>query len=372
MSKFLDSTGLARLWAKIKAMYGNATIFEGTCSTAAGTVAKVVTCADFKAANLVAGAKIYVTFTNTNSGAVGSLTLNVNSTGAKPLKEFRNGAVASIASKAYLVAHHTYLFYYDGTNWCTVMDYDSNNVDRLAMPHYIKAGSTGIFPYCLVALDKTGAWSAFTTSGGSGTNKTLNTTTDFLYPPEILVYEANNTAEANARVASSGATYVSYPDVYLNYSCNCGTSGFDTNEPVYIQCNITSTGHWRFENITQTFVSGKYYIYLGKTRNDTGGHRIWLSDVHPVYYYDGTSLTDADSHRLGGGATIVGVTKTGVSSLPTTISNAGITSNMYVLQETLSNPHAQMGQWTVTTANGSVTISGNIHGSTNITLLLGC
>lgn len=350
--------------------FGNAVIFQGTCDTAAATVAKVVTCADFTSADLVVGAKIYVTFTNTNSGAAGSLTLNVNSTGAKPLKEFRNGVVANIAGNAYLVAHHTYLFHYDGTNWCTVMDYDSNSVDRLAMPHYIKAGSTGIFPYSLVALDKTGAWSAFTTSGGTGTNKTLNTTTDFLYPPEILVYEANNTAAANANVASSGVSYASYPDVYLNYSCNCGTTGFDTNEPVYIQCNITSTGHWRFENITQTFVDGKYYIYLGKTRNEAGGYRIWLSDVHPVYYYDGTSLTEAESHRLGS-CRIVVASKSGVSSLPTTISHSLVKSNMYVLQETLSNPHAQMGNWTVTTADGSVTISGNIHGSTDITLLLG-
>lgn len=166
------------------------------------------------------------------------------------------------------------------------------------------------------------------------------------------------------------AFYASYPDVYLNYSCNCGTTGFDTNEPVYIQCNITSTGHWRFENITQTFVNGKYYIYLGKTRNEAGGYRIWLSDVHPVYYYDGTSLTEAESHRLGS-CRIVVASKSGVSSLPTTISHSLVKSNMYVLQETLSNPHAQMGNWTVTTADGSVTISGNIHGSTDITLLLG-
>ena len=350
--------------------FGNAVIFQGTCDTAAATVAKVVTCADFTSADLVVGAKIYVTFTHTNSGARANLTMNVNGTGAKPLRELRNGAVSQIPGNGYIIANQTYVFTYDGTNWCTVMDYDSNSVDRLAMPHYIKAGSTGIFPYCLVALDKTGAWSAFTTSGGDGTNKTLNTTTDFLYPPEILVYEANNTAAANANVASSGASYASYPDVYLNYSCNCGTTGFDTNEPVYIQCNITSTGHWRFENITQTFVNGKYYIYLGKTRNEAGGYRIWLSDVHPVYYYDGTSLTEAESHRLGS-CRIVVASKSGVSSLPTTISHSLVKSNMYVLQETLSNPHAQMGNWTVTTADGSVTISGNIHGSTDITLLLG-
>lgn len=162
-----------------------------------------------------------------------------------------------------------------------------------------------------------------------------------------------------------------YPDVYLNYSCNCGTSGFDTNEPVYIQCNMTNTGHWRFENITQTFVSGKYYIYLGKTRNDTGGHRIWLSDVHPVYYYDGSALTDAESHRLSaGGGGVLAVDFGNISSLPTTVSDPRITEDMALVRYYISDLRAQIGTWTVTTANGSVTLSGTIRSATSVTLYL--
>ena len=66
------------------------------------------------------------------------------------------------------------------------------------------------------------------------------------------------------------------------------------------------------------------------------------------------------------------VSKANVSSLPTTITNAAITSDMKVKpgDAYLSNPAAQTGEWTVTTSTGTVTISGSISGITNVTLWL--
>ena len=66
------------------------------------------------------------------------------------------------------------------------------------------------------------------------------------------------------------------------------------------------------------------------------------------------------------------LTKSSVSALPTTISSGDITAEMVCKPGDclLSNPAAQTGDWTVTTAAGSVTISGNISGTTNITLWL--
>ena len=92
-------------------------VFYGTCSTAAGTVAKVVKCADFTADNLKAGAIIIVSFSATNSGAVANLTMNVNSTGAKPIKYINNGTLGNLSSAGYLKANTEYPFYYDGANW---------------------------------------------------------------------------------------------------------------------------------------------------------------------------------------------------------------------------------------------------------------
>ena len=106
---------------------GNAKMFYGTCGTATATTAKVVTCEDFQAADLVAGAIIFVKFTYTNSGAVGSLTLSVNGTDAKALKHLYNGGLSNIPDKGYLVGGQTYMFWYDGTNWVTLMDYNTNS-----------------------------------------------------------------------------------------------------------------------------------------------------------------------------------------------------------------------------------------------------
>jgi len=95
---------------------GNAKIFHGTCDTAAATVAKVVTCSEFKTTDLIKGAIIFVTFDNTNSGNVKNITLNVNGTGAKPIKQMYNGAIANFSNTNNILADQTYSFTYDGTN----------------------------------------------------------------------------------------------------------------------------------------------------------------------------------------------------------------------------------------------------------------
>lgn len=59
-----------------------------------------------------------------------------------------------------------------------------------------------------------------------------------------------------------------------------------------------------------------------------------------------------------------------ISALPKTVSNANITSDMVVVESTLGTPSAQTADWTVNTANGSVTISGSISGSTTLVLYL--
>ena len=128
MVQYLDKAGLTYLWGKIKSKFlmGNSGgVFYGTCSTAAGTVAKVVDCADFTADNLKAGTIIIVTFTATNSGAVANLTMNVNSTGAKPIKYINNGTLGNLTSAGYLKANTEYPFYYDGANWVVWFNYNT-------------------------------------------------------------------------------------------------------------------------------------------------------------------------------------------------------------------------------------------------------
>ena len=68
---------------------------------------------------------------------------------------------------------------------------------------------------------------------------------------------------------------------------------------------------------------------------------------------------------------IIICSKTSVSSLPTTISDSRITEGHVPLRAILSNPAAQLGDWTVTTSAGEAVISGSIGSTTNITLYLG-
>lgn len=58
------------------------------------------------------------------------------------------------------------------------------------------------------------------------------------------------------------------------------------------------------------------------------------------------------------------------SSLPQTITNDNITSDMVVVNSVLGTPSAQTSDWTVTTADGSATVAGSISGSTTLTLYL--
>lgn len=126
--QYLDKTGLTYLWSKLKSYFvkGNTGgVFYGTCSTAAGTVEKAVTCAEFTADDLKAGTLIVVSFSATNSGAVANLKLNVNGTGAKPIKYINNGTLGNLTSAGYLKAGVEYPFYYDGTNWVAWFNYNT-------------------------------------------------------------------------------------------------------------------------------------------------------------------------------------------------------------------------------------------------------
>lgn len=82
-------------------------------------------------------------------------------------------------------------------------------------------------------------------------------------------------------------------------------------------------------------------------------------------------LNPTDSKGKSG--TVV-VTATGISSLPQTISDSGISANHVVVKSVLSNPSAQTADWEVNTSNGSLTISSSasspISGTTDVTLYL--
>lgn len=90
----------------------NNAAYFGVSSTGASTAAKVVTCGNMQ--TLDANATITVRFTAANTTA-GALTMNVNSTGAKPV--YVNGAATSATNLLLWATGAVITFVYDGTNW---------------------------------------------------------------------------------------------------------------------------------------------------------------------------------------------------------------------------------------------------------------
>ena len=87
--------------------------------------------------------------------------------------------------------------------------------------------------------------------------------------------------------------------------------------------------------------------------------------------YKNEGLSAAERAQfLKGTAGVVKVSFSSFSSLPQTASDADVTATQEVVHAVLSNPAAQISDWTVTTSAGSVTVSGSISGSTTLTLYL--
>lgn len=219
--------------------------------------------------------------------------------------------------------------------WRVINDYDSGNtICQLRTENgRFYAGATGCNPYSLVCLDKDGKYSMLISSGsGTGTSKTINTAGKFKLNPVILYYSANNTTAANALVSSTYATFVAYQQIDTRYSHNYTTT-FTANSPLYIECTIDEDGYWSptTKCITQTLERGKYYIYLGQTYSTA--YQLSLAPAHPVYYYDGTNLTEvprlskADRTKLDGIAS--GATKVEASTTNGKIKINGTDTTVY-------------------------------------------
>ena len=123
-----------------KSAYDRHTAYRGTCSTAAGTAAKVVPCTGFA---LATGATVEVYCSTANTADVP--TLNVNSTGNKPI--WINGAVASASNPCKWLAGDTVTFTYDGTRFrasLPVEGYVTEGTGGGLMVHRKSDATTGV------------------------------------------------------------------------------------------------------------------------------------------------------------------------------------------------------------------------------------
>ena len=114
----LTYNGTSNLWIAADSAGGSGAIFTGTCSTAAGTAAKVATLDDAAGFTLTNGVRVAITFINYNYAV--TPTLNVNNTGAKEIIFIDDSnALHSGSGTTYNTwrKYQTVIFYYNGLYW---------------------------------------------------------------------------------------------------------------------------------------------------------------------------------------------------------------------------------------------------------------
>ena len=114
----LTYNGTSGLWEAANSAGGRSAIFTGTCSTAAGTAAKVATLDDATGFSLTTGVRIAITFANNNTAT--TPTLNVNNTGAKNIayRDRQNSRYSGGgATWNTWRSDQTLILYYNGSAW---------------------------------------------------------------------------------------------------------------------------------------------------------------------------------------------------------------------------------------------------------------
>lgn len=165
-----------------------------TSSTAEGTAAKVATITPAIPSGstwtLGTGTTVTVKFTAANTTA--SPTLNINGTGAKPIKTYANGNLSEAEYK--WKAGSTFTFTYNGTNW--LMQDSTASVRMSSAETEIQQTANNV----LIKATKSGATDAEKTAGGTSAIGLINVS------PDNVVIAAKHVDIAGAAVFNNYST----------------------------------------------------------------------------------------------------------------------------------------------------------------------
>lgn len=122
------------IWLGDKLISVGSRVYYAECATAAATTAKVATVVGSEHFVAAAGVMVIVKFANKNTGAVASLTLNVNSTGAHAIKKiYTTSGISNLTNAAEIAANSFIPFIFTGTYWLVAgLDYNTNTQRTLA------------------------------------------------------------------------------------------------------------------------------------------------------------------------------------------------------------------------------------------------
>lgn len=276
---------------------GRIAIFAGSCSTGAATVEKAVDCPDFKSSDLVVGAMIMVTFSETNSGAVADLKLNVNGTGAHSIKRNNSGTIGNLDGASYLKAGNTYPFIFDGSNWITWYDTNTNTIGYTIRTNGSSLPMKSITYRYRILFTSADGQSYVPANNANSTNATASRAVcqDKIDPHGRIVYYGTTASVAAGSRPSISYLYQQYNSISLGYSFNRTGAALTLTawKPIYIKCNPQSDGSVIIDP-TEPYVQalpttndGYVYIFLGIAISATAFE---FTLEHPVYYHDGTAL----------------------------------------------------------------------------------
>ena len=275
--------------------------FYGTCSTAAGTNPKVVSCSDFTSADLVAGAMIVVKNTTANTGAVTAIQLNVNSTGAKNVKKIYNGALSDLSATGEFGAY-TMTFVYDGSYWVL------QNTDYNTTTGVPSAGTN--VPNAVSASGATGTSSAYARADHThGISVAQGTTNGY-------ITVAGQAVQVKGWGTAATATY----DTVINKNAFSKiTVGSTTVEADAVQDTVTFVGGNSL-TITPDATNDKvtFGISWPGTYTPTAHSHAWSNITNPPGSYTPTSHTH-DYSKVTASASIT----TGTTIGTITVNNNG-------------------------------------------------
>lgn len=211
---------------------------------------------------------------------------------------------------------------------------DSNTYSQTYINDRLIAGSNGVKQYSLCAVNKNRQMESLTTTSGVG-NKVYYTAGKFLYKPLIYYYSGSGNVAAGSAIGSD-AEYPIITTVDSRYSATGITTsaGWTTYLPIYYEITFDNDRYWSVtENgLTQTLRSGYYYLYIGVARNV---YQISLNPTHPVYYYDGENLIDADTKLMEGNISVTQTLTSGTEVADITVGDN--TTTLYAPNPTTSS-----------------------------------
>lgn len=280
---------------------GNAKIFAGVCETAAGTADKIVGCPSFLSADLVPGALVAVRFTAKNTASVAALTMDVNGTGAYPLRKRNNAGYSTLAATGELDAGHTLFFTFTGTYWCAAnMDYNTMYTqDKIYRYQGKYVASSAVYRYqMLFQVDEDTLTPLNNVSNGyARIDKPM--LTDVGFDPFGLIHFFPTTSGDTPEGGYIPATYLALchgaADLRYTFNMSAKVNPLTPDKSVYIKVLIGSDGKARIATgfpLVQTLPSeadGYHYIFLGRA---CGAYQMSIYPDHPVFFHDGERIRE--------------------------------------------------------------------------------